>query len=127
MTTPLATHGVLITFRRPDALTEHLRILESQTAPLSTLLVVDNDDDPAIREIVSQHPGAAGRVEYLGVDGNPGPAGGIAAGIETTLAAHGDDEWIVLLDDDDPPHGDGTLAAVGSAVSYTHLTLPTKA
>ena len=124
MTTPLATHGVLITFRRPDALTEHLRILESQTAPLSTLLVVDNDDDPAIREIVAQHPRAAGRVDYLGVGGNPGPAGGIAAGIETTLAAHDDDEWIVLLDDDDPPHDERTLAAVGCVTAELAQTQP---
>ncbi len=117
MTSSLATHGVLITFRRPDALVEHLRILETQTAPLSTLLVVDNDDDPSIRDIVAKHPDAAGRVDYLGVHGNPGPAGGIAAGITTTLATHDDDEWIVLLDDDDPPHDDNTLAAVGAVTA----------
>jgi len=125
MTTSLATHGVLITFRRPDALAEHLRVLETQTAPLSTLLVVDNDDDPAIRDLVNEHRSAAAHVEYLGVRGNKGPAGAIATGIATTLAAHEDDDWLVLLDDDDPPHHDDTLAAVGEVTARLSASDPT--
>jgi glycosyltransferase involved in cell wall biosynthesis len=109
-------HGVLITFRRHDALVDHLRILADQTRPLTTLLVVDNDDDPVIRALVEDPDGpgaeAAATVAYLGLAGNPGPAGGIAAGIDRVLADQPDDDWLVLLDDDDPPPRPDTLAAL---------------
>ncbi len=113
-------HGVLITFRRRDALVEHLRILADQTSPLATLLVVDNDDDPAIRTLVEDPDGpaaaAASTIGYLGLADNPGPAGGIAAGIAQVLADHGDDDWLVLLDDDDPPPRPDTFAALQSVL-----------
>ena len=107
------THGLLVTFRRPDALAAHLRELETQTAPLHTLLVVDNDHDEDVRAIVDQHPRAAGTVRYLGIEDNPGPAGAIAAGISVMLDDCRDNEWLVLLDDDDPPQNDQTLEAIG--------------
>ena len=43
-----AHHGLLLTFRRPDDLRHHLDVLAAQAEPLDTLLVVDNDADPAI-------------------------------------------------------------------------------
>lgn len=117
----MRTHGVLITFRRPDALAEHLRILTEQTRPLTSLLVVDNDDDPAIRRLVeSARPAAC--VDYLGLPDNPGPAGGIAAGIATVLERAEDDEWIVLLDDDDPPPRDTTLEALATSTATLAAT-----
>jgi glycosyltransferase involved in cell wall biosynthesis len=112
MVEPLRTHGVLITFRRRDALVDHLRILAAQTRPLSSLLVVDNDNDPAVRALVDAETAAAPDVRYLGLDGNPGPAGGIAAGIADVLARHADTDWLVLLDDDDPPPRPDTLEAL---------------
>lgn len=113
MAEQLRAHGVLITFRRPEALADHLRRLVEQTSTLTTLLVVDNDDDPSIRSIVEAHPSAAGSVQYLGVDGNPGPAGGIASGISTVLEREHEDDWLVLLDDDDPPPRHDTLETLG--------------
>jgi GT2 family glycosyltransferase len=117
MAKPLRTHGVLITFRRRDALVEHLRILAAQTSPLTSLLVVDNDDDAAIRELVETDTAAATEVNYLGIAGNPGPAGGIAAGINEVLRQRGDGEWLVLLDDDDPPPRKNTLEALAEVTS----------
>lgn len=112
MAEPMRTHGVLITFRRRDALADHLRILASQTRPLDSLLVVDNDDDPEIRSLVEAESAAAPSVRYLGIADNPGPAGGIAAGIADVLLHHDDGDWLVLLDDDDPPPLATTLEAV---------------
>lgn len=111
-TTTSAHHGLLLTFRRPDALRHHLQVLAAQDAALDTLLIVDNDADPAIADLVAQHGDAAGRVDYLGVPDNPGPAGGIAAGIARILADAADDDWLVLFDDDDPPQRHDTLAAL---------------
>ncbi|MEZ5245424.1 MAG: glycosyltransferase [Acidimicrobiales bacterium] len=117
MVEPLRTHGVLITFRRRDALVDHLRILAAQTRPLTSLLVVDNDNDPAIRAIVEAETAAAPDVRYLGLDDNPGPAGGISAGIADVLARHADTDWLVLLDDDDPPPRPTTLEALATTTA----------
>lgn len=115
MTDRLQTHGVLITFRRHDALAEHLERLAAQTMPLTSLLVVDNDNDPSTRVVIEQHPGAAEEILYIGVDDNPGPAGGIAAGIDAVLDLRSNDDWLVLLDDDDPPRTDDTLEMLAAA------------
>lgn len=109
MTAASCYHGVLITFRRPDEVRNFLNVLRSQTARLDSLIVVDNDDDPAIADIVGTATDVAGQVRYLGVAENMGPAGGIDAGIAAVLAHACDDDWIVLLDDDDPPLRDSCL------------------
>ncbi len=113
----MRTHGVLITFRRRDALIDHLRILGEQSRPLTSLLVVDNDNDPAIRALVDVETAAAPEVRYLGLDDNPGPAGAIAAGIRDVIARTSDDEWLVLLDDDDPPPRSTTLEALADTTA----------
>ncbi len=124
MTIDLRTHGVLVTFRRPDALRDHLSRLAAQTAPLDSLVVVDNDNDPLIRELVESSTGAAQSIRYLGLEGNPGPAGAIAAGISNTIDLV-DDGWLVLLDDDDPPPRVDTLEAVGKVTHRIWQTDPT--
>ena len=125
MSEPLRTHGILITFRRHDALRDHLRVLAGQTRPLSSLLVVDNDDDPSIRAMVDAEHGAAAEVDYLGIAGNPGPAGGIAAGIAHVLDRRPDTDWLVLLDDDDPPPRPTTLEDLGTVTAALAAADPT--
>ena len=51
-------------------------------------------------------PGA----EYVAAPENLGPAGGIALGMARLLERAGDDDWIVTLDDDDPPGDPGAFA-----------------
>lgn len=83
---------------------------------LTSLLVVDNDNDPTTtKQIIDRYPGAADEILYLGVDDNPGPAGGIAAGIDAVLDLRANDDWLVLLDDDDPPRTDDTLEVLAGA------------
>lgn len=96
-------HGVLITYRRPGDVRNFFDVLRNQTARLDSLVVVDNDDDAAIAALVETAQDVAGRVRYLGVAENMGPAGGIDVGIADVLDDAADDDWIVLLDDDDPP------------------------
>jgi GT2 family glycosyltransferase len=104
--------GILVTFKRPDLLQDHLDRLARQTLPLDTLLVVDNaGDDGAIRRIAESSVGrAAAGVEYLALSGNPGPAGGFTAGIAHLGDRMSDDDVVVLLDDNDPPWSDKTFA-----------------
>jgi hypothetical protein len=98
--------GVLITFRRPDALADHLDVLTRQTRKLDRLVVVDNAPDPANERLLESASAAAVDREYLPLPENLGPAGGIAHGLRHVLATGGDDDWALLLDDDNPPRVD---------------------
>ncbi|QNN52118.1 glycosyltransferase [Nocardioides mesophilus] len=105
-------HGVLVTFRRPLDLADSLQRIGSQTRPLDTLLVVDNAAEVETERLVSQHPHVAGEVRYLAAPDNLGPAGGLALGVESVLDAAADEDWVMFLDDDDPPRTDHVFADV---------------
>lgn len=94
--------GVLVTFRRPDALAETLQVVAAQTRPIDHLVVVDNDPSPRTREVVETFAPLA---EYLPAPENLGAAGGIVLGMERVLREAADRDVVVILDDDDPPPG----------------------
>jgi rhamnopyranosyl-N-acetylglucosaminyl-diphospho-decaprenol beta-1,3/1,4-galactofuranosyltransferase len=99
--------GVLVTFRRPEQLAGMLRAVAGQTRGLDGLVVVDNAPSEATRAIVrSAFPDA----EYVAAPENLGPAGGIALGMEHLIGTAEDQDWILTLDDDDPP-ADATVFA----------------
>jgi GT2 family glycosyltransferase len=96
-------HGVLVTYRRPAELSLMLSRLAEQDRPLDSLVVIDNapswQSEEAVRTCAAQgHP-----IQYEAQPENLGPAGGFARGMERALEVAGDDDWIVLLDDDNPP------------------------
>lgn len=103
-------HGVLVTYRRLNRLKVMLERLEGQTRGLDTLVVVDNCPGPESAALVADHTSAAGVVEYVPAPDNLGPAGGIALGMRRLLQVQSDEDWVVTLDDDDPP-GEATLLA----------------
>jgi glycosyltransferase involved in cell wall biosynthesis len=98
-----ALHGVLVTYRRPDALTTSLETVTRQERRLDTLVVVDNDPLESARGLVESLGRVSPRPTYVPAGRNLGPAGGIALGMRQVLARAQDDDWVVLLDDDDPP------------------------
>src|SRR4051794_18504071 len=100
-------YGVLVTYRRPAELARSLRSISEQTVPLEHLLIVDNSPNCDTAEVV--RAGAPG-AEYVAAPENLGPAGGIALGMERLLERCRDDDWIVTLDDDDPPADRGVFA-----------------
>ena len=63
-------------------------------------------------------------VRYLGISDNPGPAGGIAAGFAEILERAGDGDWLVLLDDDDPPRRDDTFETLRDIGRGLESTVP---
>jgi rhamnopyranosyl-N-acetylglucosaminyl-diphospho-decaprenol beta-1,3/1,4-galactofuranosyltransferase len=95
--------GVLVTYRRPTQLAETLRRVAGQEVPLEALAVIDNGPDAASEAVTRGFAHLANRVLYVPTAENLGPAGGIALGMERVLDLAGDDAWLVLLDDDDPP------------------------
>jgi glycosyltransferase involved in cell wall biosynthesis len=95
--------GVLPTYRRTELLGPTLAALGQQSRVLDRLVVVDNEGSADTRSLVAATTILGCTVEYLWPGENKGFAGGVAAGMRHALAFARDDDWIVLLDDDDPP------------------------
>jgi GT2 family glycosyltransferase len=100
--------GVLVTYRRPDDLEHHLTCLRKQTRTLDQLTVVDNAPTPVNERLVATYRDTAPAV-YLPSKDNSGAAGGIAQGLRATLPIATERDWVVLLDDDNPPRRDDLL------------------
>src|SRR4029077_15681963 len=101
--------GVLVTFRRPAALAAMLAALDGQTVPLRQLVVVDTA--PAV-EHERRVAAARTRTRYVAAPENLGPAGGLALGMELALPDARESDWILTLDDDDPPSDPSLLAQI---------------
>jgi glycosyltransferase involved in cell wall biosynthesis len=94
--------GVLITYRRPGDLEVMLGRLADQERPLDLLTVVDNSPTPETGRLVEGYRAAGHATDYLPAPDNLGPAGAVAVAMRRLLATASDDDWIVLLDDDNP-------------------------
>lgn len=94
--------GVLVTFRRPAALAITLQRLSEQDRRLDHLVVVDNAPTAESRDAIAGAEGAAGAIEHLEMPENVGFTGGVAVGMRHVLELGDDQDWIVVLDDDDP-------------------------
>jgi len=93
--------AILVTYRRPAELSRMLERLAASDRVPDELVVVDNDPTPAARTAVERFPGTT---LFVGAPENLGPAGGIALGMARVLDQADSDDWVLLLDDDDPPH-----------------------
>jgi glycosyltransferase involved in cell wall biosynthesis len=102
-------YGVLVTFRRPASLAKTLNMLAEQDRRLDQLVIVDNWPMPETRAIVDEYERRGYAVEYLATSENTGCTGGWAQGMERVLEVADDRDWIVVLDDDDPPFSTAML------------------
>lgn len=98
---------MVITYRRPEQLQITLELLAQQTAAPETVLVVDNDPGGSAAEVASSMG-----CHYMLMGYNAGPAGGLAAGVAAVLDRAGRDDWVLFVDDDDPPSQGHTLAVL---------------
>jgi GT2 family glycosyltransferase len=105
--------GVLPTYRRTALLASTLDRLRTQSRPLDHLIVVDNEGSPETAELVRSVAARDARIEYLDPGENKGFAGGVAEGMRRVLEFAADDDWIVLLDDDDPPRFPNGFEVIG--------------
>lgn len=96
-------HGILTTYRRPAELANTLAGLGGQTRLIDRLLVIDNGPTDESEEVVRGSTGWCADAEYLPMPENVGPAGAIATGMARFADDAGDGDWIVVIDDDDPP------------------------
>jgi glycosyltransferase involved in cell wall biosynthesis len=81
---------------------------------------VDNAASNEARVEVEANAAHAGTVEYLPAQENLGPAGGIALGMKRLLEHAGDEDWVMLLDDDDPPQ---SVDALSSLERFAHAAV----
>ena len=104
MSTP-RLFGILVTFRRQGFLPEMLAAVYAQSKIPDVLFVVDNEASAQTRKIVEAYASSVrnGEIEYVAAPENVGPAGGWALGMERCLQDCSDDDWILTLDDNDPP------------------------
>jgi GT2 family glycosyltransferase len=102
--------GVLITYRRPRELAVALQRLAGQRRPLDLLIVVDNSPTRHGERLVERYRAGGHPAGYIAAPENLGPAGAVALAMSRLLETAADHDWIVLLDDGEPPQGDGQLA-----------------
>lgn len=99
--------AALVTYRRPAEVRTMLTILADQSRPPDRLIVVDNGSDSVVRALVEEAGGL-----YVDPGDNLGPAGGYALAMTTVLVDARDEDWVLLLDDDDPPRLPDALETV---------------
>jgi rhamnopyranosyl-N-acetylglucosaminyl-diphospho-decaprenol beta-1,3/1,4-galactofuranosyltransferase len=109
-------YAVVVTHRRVDQLAESRKALVCQTRAPDHVIVVDNDNDPAVARLVA---GVRVPSTYLGSQRNLGGAGGFALGILHALAAGAN--WVWLADDDGRPADSGVLAALLACAAQHRL------
>jgi rhamnopyranosyl-N-acetylglucosaminyl-diphospho-decaprenol beta-1,3/1,4-galactofuranosyltransferase len=98
---------VVVTHRRPDELSKSLDAVTTQSRLPDGLVVVDNDNDPRVRDLVAGQPIPS---TYLGSLRNLGGAGGFALGMLHALALGAD--WVWLADDDGRPADSDVLSTL---------------
>lgn len=90
--------GALVTYRRAHLLPVMLDALADQSVHLAHVVVVDNDPEESARAVVEERS-----IAYIAAGANLGPAGGLRLCVDALAdAGH---EWVMFLDDDDPPPG----------------------
>lgn len=96
--------AVMPTFRRAKLLETTIETVLNQTLCPAKIVLVDNGDDEATRELVTQYgENTQTEITLIRPGENLGSAGGWQFGIEYALPGCSDDDWILILDDDDPP------------------------
>ena len=99
--------AAVVTFHRPSELAAMLAAIQRQTKPADHLVIVDNGSDANVRAVADK-VGA----DYIDPGDNLGPAGGVATAMEHVLARASDEDWLLLLDDDNPPEANDAFEAL---------------
>jgi GT2 family glycosyltransferase len=97
---PIKFAAFIISYERPTEVSRMIEILLAQSFPPQKILIVDNSNSNATKELVNlrRYP----YVEYHRVGHNSGPAGAASIGLKQ-LTDQGYD-WIYWGDDNDPPN-----------------------
>jgi GT2 family glycosyltransferase len=102
--------AIVPTYQRRTELLATLRTVLQQTRTPDEIVVVDNDGDPGLADVIAHVLEAASvSVKVVTSPTNLGSAGGWACGLRTVIDYCEEDDWILILDDDDPPRADDEI------------------
>jgi rhamnopyranosyl-N-acetylglucosaminyl-diphospho-decaprenol beta-1,3/1,4-galactofuranosyltransferase len=102
---PVSVAVAAVTFDRPRELAVLLSAINSQTAPVASICLVDSGTVPA-REVAEEHH----NVDYVRSEANLGGAGGFSLAVLKAVASGA--EWIWMMDDDAEPADTECLATL---------------
>lgn len=102
----------VITYKRPQVLLQTIQSIFKQSIVPVKLLIVDNDAEQSAKTVLKDLEGLP--VEYFSVGFNSGPAGGAYEGLRN-LFSQGY-EWVLWLDDDDPPRFNNQIEALAGVI-----------
>lgn len=103
--------AVLVTFDRPESARATLERVLAQTRPPDSVFVIDNHPEG---RTASDLESVDGRVRSHVPGRNLGPAGGLRLGAHLACTAGAD--WILFVDDDDPPLLPSMIEELGTAL-----------
>ena len=95
--------AVLVTFNRPRELRQTVDRMAGQTRSPDLLVIIDNGGASDVDPVLNGYRNQGFEAHCITPGENLGPAGGFAIGMEFVLTMANDEDWIMLLDDDDPP------------------------
>lgn len=109
----------VITYKRPKVLLQTIQSIFKQTIVPEKLLIVDNDPEQSAFSILTELEGLP--IEYHSVGFNSGPAGAANEGLKK-LFVQGY-QWVLWLDDDDPPRYENQIEIlVSNVIRNQHVT-----
>ena len=102
---PSSVAVAAVTFDRPEELAVLLKAINSQTAPVNSICLVDSGTVPA-KSIAEAHQ----NVDYVRSEANLGGAGGFSLAVLKAMATGA--RWIWMMDDDAEPADPECLATL---------------
>jgi rhamnopyranosyl-N-acetylglucosaminyl-diphospho-decaprenol beta-1,3/1,4-galactofuranosyltransferase len=102
---PSSVAVAAVTFDRPEELAVLLDAINSQTAPVSSICLVDSGTSP-VKSVAELHP----NVDYIRSEANLGGAGGFSLAVLKAMATGA--RWIWMMDDDAEPADAHCLATL---------------
>lgn len=114
--------AVVVTYRRQATIIDMLQQVMAQSKNPEVLLVVDNEDSAETKALIQKFANSnlSTEIRYVAADENLGPAGGWALGMNQCLAEASDRDWILTLDDNDPPRTHDDVAKVFEMAVAAH-------
>jgi GT2 family glycosyltransferase len=110
----IAVAAVVVTRNRPALLKRCLAAIDSQTFPVSQVVIVDNASDEPTRELLAVEAARRdGSFHYIRLEENTGGAGGFHAGMRACLRLSCTHMW--LMDDDCEPDSEAVAELVVAA------------
>lgn len=106
----------ITTFQRPEILGNTIRKLLEQTLAPEKIWIIDNDPNKSAKEVVEKFKNI--NIAYYSVGENQGPAGGAYHGLKLLFEEGW--EWVLWVDDDDPPFFDNVIENLLNSVIHTN-------